>query len=105
MFKTAKLHFSKLELVILDFLVSRHSSNPAKVTAEITEIASGIGVRDADEVLRALYTLEGKSLVSPEPRGDFTSNQWIITEVGLRAIDVLRPSLLQGDSSAEESRI
>ena len=56
---------------------------------EITEISCMTGIRDSDEILRALYTLEGKNLVSPEPKGDFTSNQWIITETGVRAVGML----------------
>lgn len=55
-------------------------------SAEINEIVSNTGIRDSDEVLRALYTLEGKSLVSPFPEGDFTSNQWQITTFGLKAL-------------------
>ena len=43
------------------------------------------GIKDNDEVLRALYTLEGRSLVSPEPPGSFTSNVWKITEIGIKA--------------------
>ena len=55
-------------------------------SAEINEIVSNTGIRDSDEVLRALYTLEGKSLVCPFPEGDFTSNQWQITIFGLKAL-------------------
>lgn len=55
-------------------------------TTEVSEISSNTGIRDNDEVLRALYTLEGKNLVSPEPAGDFTSNQWQITATGLKAL-------------------
>lgn len=69
------------ELAVLGCLST--INNPS---AEITEIVSGTGIRDSDEVLRALYTLEGKSLVSPFPEGDFTSNQWKITNFGLKAL-------------------
>src|SRR5262249_15943183 len=62
-----------------------------KTTVEVSDIASGTGIRDREEALRALYTLEGKNLVQPEPAGDFTSHHWIITDTGVKALNVLRP--------------
>ena len=38
--------------------------------------------KDGDEVLRSLYVLEGQKLVAPYPAGDFTSNNWCLTDVG-----------------------
>ena len=54
--------------------------------AEVSELSQDTGIRDNDEILRALYTLEGKRMVSPEPDGDFTSNQWQITDTGRKAL-------------------
>jgi hypothetical protein len=79
---------SPSELVILKYLGHSVTITRERRTTEITEISTTTGIRDNDEVLRALYTLEGKNLVEPEPRGDFTSNRWQITDVGLRALQV-----------------
>ena len=65
-----------------------------EVVVEINEISARTGIRDNDEVLRALYTLEGKQLVSPFPKGDFTSSKWKITGVGERAIELLEEAAL-----------
>lgn len=59
---------------------------------EIADLAHVTGIRNNEEVQRALYILEGKSLVSPEPAGDLTSSQWQITDVGQRAVDVIDDS-------------
>jgi hypothetical protein len=83
-----KHKISPSELVILRHLGSSVTIARERRTTEITEISSTTGIRDNDEVLRALYTLEGKNLVEPEPRGDFTSNRWQITDVGLRALQI-----------------
>lgn len=64
-------------------------SEAEEATAEVTEIAVHTGIKDKDEVLRALYSLEGRSLVSPHPMGDFTSNKWTITDVGTKALNIL----------------
>ena len=77
--------FSDNELVVLMSL-QREEETP---TTEITEILNSTGIRDNDEVLRALYTLEGKHLVSPDPKGDFTSNRWKITDRGIQALNIL----------------
>ena len=60
-----------------------------EITTEIGEISNKTGINDKDEVLRALYSLEGRSLVSPFPSGDFTSNRWKITSVGVKALTIL----------------
>ena len=87
-----KTHISEREVTVLRCLSSKQLS-PADVnSAEVSEIAYAIGIRDNDEVLRALYTLEGKSLVSPEPEGDFTSNNWQITTLGQKALYLLEAS-------------
>jgi hypothetical protein len=66
--------------------VASEEASSSVPTTEVAEISTNTGIRDNDEVLRALYTLEGKNLVSPEPAGDFTSNQWQITPTGLKAL-------------------
>ena len=70
------------EYQILRFLSSTTESS----TYEVGQITEGCGIRDTDEIVRALYTLEGKSLVEPDPLGDFTSSHWRITQVGKRAL-------------------
>ena len=98
MFKSGKLHFSKLEVEVVRCLAERKNrplSNNLTELSEITQTTAAKGevTRDQDEVLRALYTLEGKGLVSPEPAGDFTSNKWKITEIGLGTLEVIEASL------------
>ena len=75
---------SSNELRILEFLHRRSESDCS--VAEIGEISVNAGITDSDETVRALYTLEGKSLVQPNPIGDFTSDRWQITLSGSRAL-------------------
>jgi hypothetical protein len=93
MLKVERSKLSHSELNVLRCLSQRR--NTSAVTScitEIGEISQHTGIRDNDEVLRALYTLEGKCLVQPEPQGDFTSNHWQITDTGLRALSVISAS-------------
>ena len=83
-----KALFSQVEYSVLKYLSNRRHGN-VEGPIEIGEISSTTGIRDSEEVLRALYTLEGKSLVEPEPRGDFTSNIWQITDIGVRALGLV----------------
>ncbi len=87
MHNVSRNKISSSELVILRHLGDSNAARDRRIT-EITEISVTTGIRDNDEVLRALYTLEGKNLVEPEPKGDFTSNRWQITDVGLRALQL-----------------
>lgn len=80
---------SKTEFTVLSNLHQRYSSSKDTPTSEISQISVETGIRDNDEVLRALYTLEGKNLVSPEPAGSFTSSIWKITDTGLKAIELV----------------
>ena len=99
-----KSHISDSEVRVLKTLSSRKpscpvtASNPeplfSKALLEVGEISFASGLRDNDEVLRALYTLEGKNLVSPHPEGDFTSDVWQITDGGLQALSILEASPL-----------
>jgi hypothetical protein len=52
----------------------------------IADITGSCEESSNDDVLRALYTLEGKSLVHPDPEGDFTSALWKISPIGVRAL-------------------
>ena len=79
---------SNREFSVLKYLNDQSEMLKDRITVEVTDIAMGSGVRDSDEVLRALYTLEGKSFVQPEPAGDFTSSQWRITDVGKKAVEL-----------------
>ena len=63
-------------------------------TMDVSELATVTGVRDNDEVLRALYTLEGKSLARPHPEGDFTSTSWKITQTGIKALGLMKQNLI-----------
>jgi hypothetical protein len=79
---------SSSELAVLRTL--RHRSTEAdEATSEVADIASAIGIHDNDEVWRALYSLEGKNLVKPYPAGDFTSHHWAITDIGVKAVELL----------------
>ena len=73
---------SRKELTVLKCL----EDNTVEASIELTQISVSTGIRDRDEVLRALYTLEGKNLAQPSPEGDLTSNQWKITNDGVRAL-------------------
>lgn len=80
---------SRTELVVLRMLRERNAAVDTAVTTEVTDIALSTGIRDNDEVWRALYSLEGKSLVTPQPAGDFTSHHWQITDIGQKAVELL----------------
>ncbi len=79
---------STSEFAVLQTLQQR-STTTDEATSEVGDIASAIGIRDNDEVWRALYSLEGKNLVKPYPAGDFTSHHWAITDVGVKAVELL----------------
>ena len=80
---------SKSEYAVLNNLNQKYHYNKANPASDISQISIETGIRNNDEVLRALYTLEGKSLVSPEPKGSFTSNIWKITDIGLKAVELV----------------
>lgn len=80
--------FSARELGVLKCLNDLTGKAPGS-TIEITEIGFACQIRDSDEVLRALYTLEGKALVEPDPPGDLTSSRWRITPIGMRAVSTM----------------
>lgn len=80
---------SENEMSVLRSLRMITSVAVGERTSEISELVAHTGIKSSDEVLRALYTLEGKHLVTPEPEGDFTSNLWRITERGVQALDLM----------------
>lgn len=88
--KIKKNLISTSEFEILRLLHHKRSATLSpQPTTEVNEISQATGIGDSDEVLRALYTLEGKSLVQPEPHGDLTSNHWLITDVGIKAFNLI----------------
>jgi hypothetical protein len=89
MARAEKNILSQTEVMVLNFLGTTVTRAGEVEPTAITDISSSTGVKDRDEVLRALYTLEGRRLVQPDPEWDFTSSRWKITEVGLRAVQVL----------------
>lgn len=95
MFKSGKLHFSKVEVSVMRVLVEKKSRPQSTSLVDLSEIASQSGLRDQDEVLRALYTLEGKGLAVPDPEGDFTSTKWRATDVGVKALEVVEIAVQQ----------
>jgi hypothetical protein len=86
--RNAKRMISDPELLVLKFMDTELKADPERENLEVTEISMGLGVRDTDEVLRSLYTLEGKHLVEPCPPGDFTSSFWRVTPIGERAVQM-----------------
>lgn len=80
---------SSIELKALRLLKDRRSLSKDRPTYEIAELCEALSIRDDDDVLRALYNLEGKDLVKPRPEGDLTSHHWEITEIGIRALQML----------------
>jgi len=83
---------SSCEFAVLNSMGCETITPPELSTIEIADISCSTGIKDNDEILRALYTLEGKNLVSPQPPGDFTSSQWQLTEGGKQALRILGDS-------------
>ena len=65
------------------------SSGPSSETIEVSYIGQVSGIGEHDEIVRALYNLEGKNLVEPVPKGDFTSQVWKVTGAGAKALELL----------------
>lgn len=75
-------HMRQIE--ILKVMSQQTSTEPRQY--EISEIATLSQMKDEKEVQRYLLILEGQKLVSPHPKGDFTSSRWQITRQGMRAM-------------------
>ena len=84
-----KALFTPKEVLVLKCLAELTAPQTGREMVEISEVSFASGIRDTEETLRALYTLEGKNLVEPDPPGDFTSNRWRITATGTRAASML----------------
>jgi len=82
--------FSKQELRVLTLLNERSRIIQETSTSEISEIANLTGIKSNEEVQRALFILEGKALVRPDPAGDLTSNFWKITTGGVKALQLMQ---------------
>lgn len=87
----ARPFFTTAELAVLKSLKEKNIVATERPATEISEIAVTSGIGSSDEVLRALFILEGKSLVQPQPAGDLTSHQWQITDTGVLALQMLQP--------------
>jgi hypothetical protein len=87
----AENQISSNEMSVLECLQSKIDKSHVEVsgTSEVSELSATTGIKDKDEVLRALYTLEGKSFVSPYPKGDLTSQTWQITTHGVKALTMI----------------
>ena len=59
----------------------------------IHEIADLSGLKDEKETQRYLFILEGQKLVSPCPKGDFTSRVWHITQEGMWAMKNIKQTV------------
>ena len=81
---------TQTEFAVLEYLKQKSEVEIENKTIDLSEISSYTKLRDKDDVIRALYTLEGKSLVQPIPEGDFTSGQWQITEMGKKAFHIIK---------------
>lgn len=69
--RVAKNALSPRESVILKLLRDLAASGRGNTPIDLNEIGQQIGVRDSDEVLRSLYTLEGSrssNLIPPAIR-------------------------------------
>lgn len=84
-----KAFISQHELAVLKTLSERLEHNKQRPVTEIAEISAASGIHNSEEVQRALFILEGKNLVEPEPRGDLTSSNWQITETGVMALQMI----------------
>ncbi len=76
---------SDTEFTVLKYLYKRCETNKKQPQADIFQIASETSIKDKEDVIRALYVLEGRSLVTSHPENNFTSNIWKITETGIKA--------------------
>jgi len=80
--------FTDFEINVLQLLCQRSGREEQQIS-EISEIAVATGIKNNEEVQRALYVLEGRSLVAPEPMGDLTSKHWRITDTGQKALQLI----------------
>ena len=79
--QASKSVLNSLEVVILRNLCNFYQNKEQEKEKE--------EIKDRDSVLRALYSLEGKHLVRPEPKKDLTSRLWVITDFGINTVELL----------------
>ena len=60
----------------------QQSCAPTEAQYTVADMVEGTDIGTADEVLRALYIMEGQKMVTPFPIGDFTSSHWCLTDGG-----------------------
>jgi hypothetical protein len=89
-----KTVFSQNEVDLLSLLVGVKNgsikNSEKRDFLSVKEICESLKTKDTDEITRALFTLEGKSLVEPNPPGDFTSTFWKTTAIGEKALEVMK---------------
>ena len=85
----------KRQIEVLRILSGAIAQPPQPRQYEISEIAQLTNMEDEREVQRYLLILEGQKLVTPYPRGDFTSTRWQITRRGVKAMRTIVRSVLQ----------
>lgn len=85
----------KRQIELLQIMSDHISPTPETRQFEISEISQMTTFNDEKEVQRYLLILEGQKLVSPYPKGDFTSNRWYITKQGLRAVRTITRATVQ----------
>jgi len=87
-------HKKQIELLqIMADHITPGTSNPQQF--DISELARRTFSKDEKEALRYLLILEGQKLVTPYPEGDFTSNNWIITKHGMKAVRTIFRATVQ----------
>jgi hypothetical protein len=77
---------------LIEVLRSLYRSGERR-TYNIDEITEASGLSDEKEAQRSLFILEGQKLVSPFPEGDFTSKNWMITQIGTEALSTIEQQM------------
>lgn len=73
------------QISVLRVLAAEEAENTPR-HFHLHEIADLSGLKDEKETQRYLFILEGQKLVSPCPKGDFTSRVWHITSEGMHTV-------------------
>ncbi len=59
-----------------------YAKSKGKRLFRLSEVGAISGINDQRELTRYLYRLEGHKLVSADPPGNFTSENWYVTDEG-----------------------
>lgn len=62
--------------------LSTYAKSKDRRLFKLNEVGAISGISDQRELIRYLYRLEGHKLVSADPPGNFTSENWFVTEDG-----------------------